>query len=144
MVEARLVASVLIEKEGKILLVKAKVGRPKGLWNLPGGHLDEGETFSDAAKREAKEETGLDVETGDMICIAHQNFDDSVVIVTFKSKVTAGDVSFPQDEIEEIKWFSFNEIKQLDKEKVTHSAYNSIVAFKKKRQLNYSTSKLTA
>ncbi|GEM_PF-6310021 len=48
-------------------------------------------------------ETGLDVEIDDILCVAHQNLDDSVVIVTFGSKTTGGVVSFLKDEIEEIK-----------------------------------------
>ena len=50
---------IIIEIEGGIVLIKRK-NPPLG-WALPGGFVDYGESFEDAAVREAKEETGLDV-----------------------------------------------------------------------------------
>ncbi len=51
---------LIIEYNGGILLIKRK-NPPKG-WALPGGFVDYGESLEAAAVREAKEETGLDVE----------------------------------------------------------------------------------
>jgi ADP-ribose pyrophosphatase YjhB (NUDIX family) len=51
---------VIIEFQGGIILIKRK-NPPEG-WALPGGFVDYGETLESAAFREAKEETGLDIE----------------------------------------------------------------------------------
>lgn len=51
---------VVIEVEGGVVLVERR-NEPKG-WALPGGFVDYGEAPEDAARREAREETGLDVE----------------------------------------------------------------------------------
>ena len=51
---------VVIEVEGGIVLVRRKTPPPG--WALPGGFVDRGEPLWAAAKREAKEETGMDVE----------------------------------------------------------------------------------
>src|SRR5262249_6692115 len=56
---------VVIETEGGIVLVRRKYP-PLG-WALPGGFVDGGETAAAAARREAKEETGLDVELTELL-----------------------------------------------------------------------------
>jgi nucleoside triphosphatase len=54
------VGALIVNKEGKILLTKSHKWFNK--FTLPGGHIEVGETMKEAVAREAKEETGLDVE----------------------------------------------------------------------------------
>ena len=60
---ARLVVDiVLIKMVGKkphVLLAKRTIDPEKGKWTVPGGHVDEGERFDEAALRELEEETGV-------------------------------------------------------------------------------------
>ncbi len=51
---------IIIELKGGVVLIKRK--NPPDGWALPGGFVDYGETLEYAAAREAKEETGLDIE----------------------------------------------------------------------------------
>ncbi|MCD6319191.1 MAG: NUDIX hydrolase [Candidatus Desulfofervidaceae bacterium] len=51
---------IIIEVEGGIILIKRK--NPPYGWAIPGGFVDYGESLEEAAVREAKEETGLDIE----------------------------------------------------------------------------------
>lgn len=51
---------IIIEIEGGIVLIERK--NPPHGWAIPGGFVDYGESFEDAARREAKEETGLTVQ----------------------------------------------------------------------------------
>jgi len=53
---------VLIEVDGRYLLVKRAAEPDAGLWSIPGGLIEVGEKAADAAVREALEETGLSVE----------------------------------------------------------------------------------
>jgi ADP-ribose pyrophosphatase YjhB (NUDIX family) len=50
---------IIIEIEGQIILIMRK--NPPHGWAIPGGFIDYGESAEDAARREAKEETGLDI-----------------------------------------------------------------------------------
>jgi len=53
--------SVLIVKDGRVLLVREAGPSGQGKWNLPGGHLEPGEKLADGAAREVEEETGLSI-----------------------------------------------------------------------------------
>ncbi len=62
MASPRLAVDIIIEyPNGDIVLVKRKYEPFKDFWAIPGGAVDIGETVEEAAKREAREETGLDV-----------------------------------------------------------------------------------
>ena len=60
-------ADVIIEIDGRIVLIERK-NFPPG-WAIPGGFVDVGETVEAAARREMREETGLEVELTDLLGI---------------------------------------------------------------------------
>lgn len=59
--KVRATACAVIEKDGKVLLIKRNTNPFKNYWSLPGGHIDYGETAKQAVIREVKEETGLTI-----------------------------------------------------------------------------------
>lgn len=61
---------VLIIREGKILLGERLSSHGAGSWQIPGGHLEHGDTFEDTARREVEEETGLtDISEPEFVCV---------------------------------------------------------------------------
>jgi 8-oxo-dGTP diphosphatase len=53
---------VLIFRDGKLLLGRRRGAHGAGSWAPPGGHLEPGESVEECARREAREETGLEIE----------------------------------------------------------------------------------
>lgn len=111
-VKAYVVAGVVIKKDGKYLLVQEKQPKAYGLWNLPAGHVDVGETIEEAAIREAKEETGYEVELMRKIGIYQEPAEKSSKHA-FAAKIVGGDLNYPESEIMDAKWFTIEEIKGL-------------------------------
>ncbi|MFF9868064.1 NUDIX hydrolase [Streptomyces sp. NPDC013953] len=63
-IERTAVGAVIPAEGGRVLLLRRPAGDYLGgLWELPSGGVDEGETLTDALRREATEETGLTIET---------------------------------------------------------------------------------
>jgi ADP-ribose pyrophosphatase YjhB (NUDIX family) len=56
--------SVLIQRGGRVLLVRRAFVPARGAWDVPGGFIDRGETAERAARREMREELGVDVRIG--------------------------------------------------------------------------------
>ncbi len=62
----RLGASACVWKDGQVLLVQ-RANPPAGLWSLPGGHVEFGETALAAAERELLEESGVAADLTDFV-----------------------------------------------------------------------------
>lgn len=106
------VAGCLIEKNGRYLLIQEKQAKVYGLWNLPAGYVDKGETIQQAAIREAKEESGYDVELGNQVGLFHEDVNKPVKHV-YRAKIIGGELKIQESEILDAQWFTFDEIKQL-------------------------------
>ncbi|MEJ5944419.1 NUDIX domain-containing protein [Pseudokineococcus basanitobsidens] len=71
----RVAAYVLCRRGDAVLLSRLSPGTPRpGLWSLPGGGLDHGEDPRAGARREAHEETGLDVVVGEVLDVGSTHF----------------------------------------------------------------------
>lgn len=57
-----LAATVLVEHDGGIVLLRRAIPPDVGIWHMPIGHLEYGESPAEAARREAAEETGLQID----------------------------------------------------------------------------------
>lgn len=65
--KARVVAKAAVFRDDRILLLhRANTASDPGTWDLPGGHVEEGESLARAARREVREETGLSARLGQM------------------------------------------------------------------------------
>lgn len=62
-----LCVGVVVVEDDELLLIKRRDAPSAGRWTLPGGRVEEGESLRDAARREAREETGIDLEIGELL-----------------------------------------------------------------------------
>lgn len=85
-------AGMVFEKDGRLLVMKRLGGRLKGLWSVPEGKVDAGESFCAAAVREAEEETGLKVDEYELLCVCHASYEKHEVLeVVFRATEWRGE-----------------------------------------------------
>lgn len=88
-------AAVLLERgsaedEPSILLLRRAVDPGRGAWDLPAGFLDAGESFEEAARREAQEESGIEVELIALLGVYHSPAANAVSAVYRARAVNPG------------------------------------------------------
>ena len=80
------IVSVCIKEEDKFIIIQEGIPKAYGLWNLPGGKLDDNESIIEGALREGKEETGLDIEITGILAIHRSLIDENIVRIIFNAK----------------------------------------------------------
>jgi 8-oxo-dGTP diphosphatase len=109
----------VVFKDGQVLLVKRATAPSRGLWAIPGGRLEFGETLQQAAEREILEETGVvirashpiytfDVIERDDTGAIHFHY----VIVDLEAEYVRGE-PIASDDADDARWISPDEISSL-------------------------------
>jgi 8-oxo-dGTP diphosphatase len=114
-----LAVSAAIFRDGKVLLVRRAGAPAKGLWTLPGGRVEVGETLVDAVRREVLEETGLTIDVIGLAGYRESILPDAVgdrgrhfVILPFAARWMAGDETL-NDELDASRWMAVDAITGL-------------------------------
>ncbi|MEN9558178.1 MAG: hypothetical protein RL141_547 [Candidatus Parcubacteria bacterium] len=74
---------IFLEREGRVLFFRRLHGWYEGLFDVPAGHLEAGETFQDAACRELREETGISVFSTDLELVHLLEYPDRGYLYVF-------------------------------------------------------------
>lgn len=103
----RVSVSALIFEGEQILLAHR---RAIDWWNLPGGAIDPGETVSEGLRREVREETGLEIEVGQLVGVYSKPLKQEIVLA-FRCQVTGGTLGvINDDDIDESRYFPLNKL----------------------------------
>lgn len=105
--DPKVAAAVLIEEDGRVLLVRRAHEPYRGLWTLPAGFINGGENPAEAAERECLEETGLSVRVKRVLDIIsgreHERGADFIII--YLAEIISGELT-PADDADAAEWFS--------------------------------------
>jgi ADP-ribose pyrophosphatase YjhB (NUDIX family) len=119
------VGAIIIQRS-RVLLVKRAHPPIQGKWSIPGGVLEVGEMVRDAAIREAREETGLVVEPGELLGVFDRVLRDSdqrvqyhYVLIDFLCQPIGGELEAGSD-AGEVRWFTREELPALNLAADTH------------------------
>jgi 8-oxo-dGTP diphosphatase len=108
------VGAVIKDDQGRLLLIKRGHAPGAGLWSLPGGRIEAGETDAEALVREMREETGLAVEPGQLVGTVRRPAQDGDVldIRDYAATVTGGTLH-AGDDAAEARWVAPGELESL-------------------------------
>lgn len=109
--DPKVAVGVLIEQDGKLLLTRRNHEPKMGEWSFPSGFVDAGEKIEDAAVREAKEETGIDVEI-DALLGVFSEAGDRIVYIAYAGFAKGGELQ-AGDEAIEVAYFDANNLPPL-------------------------------
>lgn len=114
--------AVIVNEQRQILILREATtyeeGTNVGRYQLPGGRLDLGESYTDGLKREIGEETGLTIEIGKPIYVGEwrpiiKGVQNHIIAIYFECKPLDRQVRL-SDEHDDFKWVMPSEITQFD------------------------------
>ena len=113
------IGSIIIEGD-RVVLVKRAHPPIQGHWSIPGGVLEVGEMVLEAAVREAREETGLIVESGELLGVydrilrdPEQRVQYHYVLIDFLCRPVGGELLAASDATA-VRWFTREELPSLN------------------------------
>jgi ADP-ribose pyrophosphatase YjhB (NUDIX family) len=98
--------AIVFDESGRVLLSHR---RDLDLWNLPGGRIEVGELPDEAAVREVREETGLDVEVMRLTGVYGRNDQKADMVFAFECRIAGGELA-ATGEADRHEWFGIDEL----------------------------------
>ncbi|MBE3112308.1 MAG: NUDIX domain-containing protein [Acidobacteria bacterium] len=98
------VVAAVIEKDGKVLVALRKPGlMAGGMWEFPGGKLEDGETAERCLERELEEELGVRARAGDFLCsVPFSGALMAFELLVFRAELLSD--SFSLTDHDEVRW----------------------------------------
>jgi len=121
----RVAVGAIVFRNGAVLMVRRGKPPAEGLWAIPGGSIELGETLKEAAEREIREEAGIVIQAGEPVYAFDTVIRDDAdrirfhyVIVDLIGEYVSGELE-PGDDARDARWVSPSELKTLTISPVT-------------------------
>jgi 8-oxo-dGTP diphosphatase len=111
------VGAVVLDAEGRLLVVRRRFAPSAGRWSLPGGRVERGESLTAAVQREVLEETGLRVQVGEPVGTVEIPFGPGLVYDVTDFRAALIDVRAAPvagSDASAVAWVSRQELAALD------------------------------
>jgi ADP-ribose pyrophosphatase YjhB (NUDIX family) len=101
-------ASGLVQRDGRVLLTRRGIDPLRGLWDLPGGFIEPGEDPREAVRRELLEETGLEVQVGELVGCYPDLYGDGggATLNLFYAATPVGGREAAASDVAELRWLT--------------------------------------
>lgn len=112
--DPKVAAAALIERDGKVLLVRRVNDPERGKWTLPAGFVDAGEDPARAAERECLEETGLRVRVCGLLNIlfGQEHSRGAHIVIFYQAEILSGALA-AGDDVDRVAYFSRDQLPEL-------------------------------
>ena len=109
------VGAIVADGQGRLLMIKRGHEPGAGLWSIPGGRIEPGETDAEALVREMIEETGLTVEVGRLIGrVRRPGLNGAVIDIRDYAATVTGGTLRPGDDAADARWVAPGELASLE------------------------------
>ena len=109
------VGAIVTDGQGRLLMIKRGHDPGAGLWSIPGGRIEPGETDAEAVVREMIEETGLTVEVGRLIGrVQRPGLNGAVIDIRDYAATVTGGTLHAGDDAADARWVAPGELESLD------------------------------
>jgi 8-oxo-dGTP diphosphatase len=112
--DPKVAVAVLLVASGKVLLVRRAIRPGLGRWSLPAGFLNAGEDPAKAARRECREESGLDVAVEGLLTVqsGREHPRGADLLLVYRARLRGGAL-VPGDDASAARWFPLTELPPI-------------------------------
>jgi len=109
------VGAVVTDGQGRLLMIKRGHAPGAGLWSVPGGRIEPGETDAEALAREMLEETGLTVQVGRLLGrVRRPGLNGAVIDIRDYAATVTGGTLRPGDDAADARWVAAGDLHSLE------------------------------
>ena len=115
MTHPQIAVGAIVVHDDALLMVQRANDPGKGLWSVPGGRVEAGEFLADALRREVREETGLEVEVGELAGILEVPGDElHYVILDYHAVVTGSPDPKASGDAGDVRWVPLDQVAHME------------------------------